>query len=182
VPVSGRLFHTSIFLFLSNFRLVRPSGFFYFHIPLKDLIFMGSTVYAEKLTDPRWQKKRLKVFERDEWACVYCKDTTLTLHVHHEKYEGENPWDTDDDYLKTVCEKCHSFIGFIRAGNVEMVIDRLTKIKSITNRDNYLFAFSFHDKNGKFVGFAADYNGEWMLLPFLADPHVKFIKTFLETV
>jgi hypothetical protein len=121
VPVSGRLFHTSIFLFLSNFRLVRPSGFFYFHIPLKDLIFMGSTVYAEKLTDPRWQKKRLKVFERDEWACVYCKDTTLTLHVHHEKYEGENPWDTDDDYLKTVCEKCHSFIGFIRAGNVEMI-------------------------------------------------------------
>lgn len=39
--------------------------------------------YAEKLRDPRWQKKRLKIFERDGWACQDCRSTTNTLNLHH---------------------------------------------------------------------------------------------------
>lgn len=30
--------------------------------------------YAEKLRDPRWQKLRLQVMERDEWMCEICYD------------------------------------------------------------------------------------------------------------
>ena len=44
--------------------------------------------YAEKLKDPRWQKKRLEILERDAWVCQKCFDTKSTLHVHHRIYNG----------------------------------------------------------------------------------------------
>lgn len=31
-----------------------------------------SKSYAEKFKDPRWQKKRLKIMERDNWKCCEC--------------------------------------------------------------------------------------------------------------
>lgn len=62
--------------------------------------------YKEKLLDPRWQKKRLEIFERDAFACRYCGDKSKTLHVHHLKYDGD-PWDVPEKYLLTVCEECH---------------------------------------------------------------------------
>lgn len=68
---------------------------------------MAKRTYSEKLKDPRWQKKRLEILERDSWACVYCGDTKSTLHVHHEIYEGRNPWDTPGYCLSTLCEECH---------------------------------------------------------------------------
>lgn len=64
------------------------------------------TAYLEKLRDPRWQKKRLKIFERDNWECQECGDPKSTLHVHHEKYHG-NPWESPDTDLITLCELCH---------------------------------------------------------------------------
>lgn len=42
--------------------------------------------YIEKLRDPRWQKKRLQILERDGFACQSCYDTETTLHVHHCTY------------------------------------------------------------------------------------------------
>ncbi len=44
------------------------------------------TAYAKKLTDPRWQKMRLKVFERDGWKCVSCGYEDRELAVHHNNY------------------------------------------------------------------------------------------------
>lgn len=63
--------------------------------------------YAEKLKDPRWQRVRLKIFERDCWRCRACGAEDKTLHVHHEAYRGE-PWDAPEEALKTLCEDCHS--------------------------------------------------------------------------
>lgn len=63
--------------------------------------------YAEKLKDPRWQKKRLEIFERENYTCQSCGDTSTTLHVHHCHYFKGNPWDTDSGWLKLLCEKCH---------------------------------------------------------------------------
>jgi hypothetical protein len=64
--------------------------------------------YKEKLKDPRWQKKRLQIFERDEWACKMCCSTTKTLQVHHVRYyKNCDPWDYDDADLVTLCESCH---------------------------------------------------------------------------
>lgn len=66
--------------------------------------------YSEKLKDPRWQKKRLEILERDMWICQKCFDDEKTLHVHHRVYDRkyENPWEYPADLLVTLCEDCHS--------------------------------------------------------------------------
>lgn len=67
------------------------------------------TSYAEKLKDPRWQRKRLEILERDGWACVLCDDATNTLHVHHWYYtKGKEPWEYPARALATLCESCHA--------------------------------------------------------------------------
>jgi len=64
--------------------------------------------YSEKLRDPRWQKKRLEVLERDEWMCQNCFDSGSTLHVHHKYYEkNKDPWDYPLSAFLTLCEGCH---------------------------------------------------------------------------
>ncbi|TKS61487.1 MAG: hypothetical protein EWM72_00626 [Nitrospira sp.] len=42
--------------------------------------------YLKQFKDPRWQKMRLQVFNRDEFACQICFGTESTLHVHHRYY------------------------------------------------------------------------------------------------
>lgn len=69
---------------------------------------MNSTEYAEKLKDPRWQKKRLEIFERDGWTCKYCGSKEKTLCVHHLFYfKGKNPWEIENGFLLTLCQDCH---------------------------------------------------------------------------
>lgn len=62
--------------------------------------------YSQKLLDPRWQKKRLKIMERDNFTCTVCKNDKQTLHIHHKSYKGD-PWDAPDHFLTTLCESCH---------------------------------------------------------------------------
>jgi hypothetical protein len=65
--------------------------------------------YAELLKDPRWQRKRLEVLQRDEWACTWCGQADVTLHVHHRKYlRGRPPWESPAKDLCTLCEICHA--------------------------------------------------------------------------
>lgn len=64
--------------------------------------------YSELLKDPRWQKKRLQIMERDKFMCRECGDTESTLNVHHLFYNPHNlPWEYDESELKTLCESCH---------------------------------------------------------------------------
>jgi hypothetical protein len=64
--------------------------------------------YKEKLLDPRWQKKRLEILDRDSFMCRACFSTTKTLHVHHKRYlNGKDPWDYDNNLLVTLCHECH---------------------------------------------------------------------------
>lgn len=64
--------------------------------------------YAEKLKDPRWQRKRLEVFNRDNFTCRDCGVKDKPLHVHHCHYEKGDPWKTHSDFLLTLCEDCHN--------------------------------------------------------------------------
>lgn len=64
--------------------------------------------YQQKLADPRWQRKRLEIMNRDNWTCQRCGDATTQLEVHHTDYwEGKKPWEYPDDMLTTVCRNCH---------------------------------------------------------------------------
>jgi hypothetical protein len=67
-----------------------------------------NTEYLDKLKDPRWQKKRLEIFQRDNWVCIVCGNGKNTLHVHHKKYLfNHEPWEYDNADLETLCHKCH---------------------------------------------------------------------------
>lgn len=69
---------------------------------------MAKQTYSEKLKDPRWQKKRLEILQRDEFMCQHCYDKNNTLHVHHKCYNaGKEPWDIESEKLITLCEDCH---------------------------------------------------------------------------
>lgn len=66
--------------------------------------------YSEKLRDPRWQKKRLEVMQRDQFTCQRCSNNESTLNVHHKYYKaGADPWEYELDSLVTLCESCHEF-------------------------------------------------------------------------
>lgn len=68
--------------------------------------------YANKLMDPRWQRKRLQIFERDGFTCLDCGSTKRTLHVHHCLYFPKmEPWEYQDRYLRTLCDDCHEARG-----------------------------------------------------------------------
>ena len=68
--------------------------------------------YSDALQDPRWQKKRLEVFQRDNWSCQLCGNGLndgVPLNIHHRIYHtGRKPWEYDDKELLTICEKCHT--------------------------------------------------------------------------
>lgn len=68
---------------------------------------MDARTYAEKLRDPRWQRRRLEIFQRDNWKCQLCSRTDLELHLHHLYRTTEDPWDEPDLHLLTVCQLCH---------------------------------------------------------------------------
>lgn len=64
--------------------------------------------YADKLRDPRWQRKRLEILQRDGWTCQRCGTKIKTLVVHHRVYtEGKEPWEENNEHLTTLCELCH---------------------------------------------------------------------------
>jgi len=79
--------------------------------------------YAEKLKDPRWQKKRLQILERDNWKCQACGDTKSTLVVHHRRYlPGKEPWEYREHLLVTLCEDCHEIEREVRPEYEDMLL------------------------------------------------------------
>lgn len=64
--------------------------------------------YSQLLKDPRWQRKRLEIMQRDNFTCQICGHADKPLHVHHIHYEkGRMPWEYNGSQLITLCEDCH---------------------------------------------------------------------------
>lgn len=65
-------------------------------------------IYAKLLLTKEWKEKRLVILKRDNFTCVKCDITNVVLHVHHKIYfHNKNPWEYPDNYLETLCVKCH---------------------------------------------------------------------------
>lgn len=65
--------------------------------------------YQEKLKDPRWHKRRRQILVRDFFICQKCGHKAVNNHVHHVVYLFEHePWEYDDEYLITLCGRCHT--------------------------------------------------------------------------
>lgn len=67
--------------------------------------------YSEKLQDPRWQKTRLLVLQRDNFTCICCGETARQLNVHHCYYiSRRNPWEYHLNTMVTLCVDCHKSV------------------------------------------------------------------------
>lgn len=100
--------------------------------------------YKEQLLDPRWQQKRLYIFDRDKFTCRYCRDTKSTLHVHHLKYKPNiNAWEYGDDDLLTLCVDCHDVIEFCKK---EGVIITNTYCITQVDKKSYLIAVTVNER------------------------------------
>ena len=93
--------------------------------------------YSDKLKDPRWQKKRLKILERDNFSCVACGDEETELHVNHLKYTGE-PHEAPDEDLETLCKHCHKLHHIL----IDDCIFDVVK-KHVKDDDEILFVFKY---------------------------------------
>lgn len=67
-----------------------------------------TSAYFQLLKDPRWQKKRLEIMERDGFKCAECGNSEIELQIHHNIYvKDADPWDLEDEYLTCLCKDCH---------------------------------------------------------------------------
>lgn len=123
------------------------------------LFFMN---YSTKLKDPRWQKKRLQILNRDKFTCKLCKDTKTTLQVHHLEYHGSNPWDTENKHLITLCKHCHSEVEYLKNTETNFCFKTISINKiEFDNQKRVMFIVhnsEFHqriydDNDGFIVGF-----------------------------
>lgn len=105
--------------------------------------------YSEKLKDPRWQKRRLDILNRDKFTCTCCGDTTKTLHVHHIIYKkGYEVWEYADHELITFCEDCHSEATRIKSEVKELIDIEFTQPEHLAELHNiltYLIYFNPYD-------------------------------------
>jgi len=91
--------------------------------------------YSEKLKDPRWQKKRLEVLQRDNFTCQLCGDAETELHVHHHAYlKGCQPWEYELSNFSTFCKHCHAAAESLK-GQYELI--KVDKVFS-RNMDSFV--------------------------------------------
>lgn len=124
--------------------------------------------YSEKLKDPRWQKKRLEILERDKFTCQLCGDDETTLHVHHKKYfKNKEPWDINNKYLITLCKYCHFEVSLSELKKYPISKIRIYKSNGWTDNSRIMFVTVLHefcsmriyDKNDKFLdGYNLNYD------------------------
>lgn len=103
------------------------------------------TTYAQKLKDPRWQKKRLEIMSRDQWKCTICFSSERTLHVHHLSYSGD-PWEAESDQMTTYCEDCHALVESYKNGGLTV----LQTAKRTLNDDIYFLEIYNIDKQHEY--------------------------------
>lgn len=121
--------------------------------------------YARKLADPKWQRKRLEVLQRDDFKCTMCGCDFRELHVHHLKYTGE-PHDAPNEDLQTMCSECHVLETIAHRAGVKLLK---------TKRTESLFYSKF--SNNKI--FIHNMNEDGMLTDYIV---VKNLEDFLNNV
>jgi len=65
--------------------------------------------FQEMIEHPEWQKKRLRIMNREHFTCQACGANQIQLHVHHLRYpiRGGFLWDVPDEQLECLCKICH---------------------------------------------------------------------------
>lgn len=110
--------------------------------------------YAEKLKNPKWQKKRLEILQRDEFKCCYCNDEKTELQIHHLKYTKE-PWQAPNEDLITLCKHCHNLISVYKGLYIINIEKNYYEnediycliVKHTSNNKVYITAYDYHNNS-----------------------------------
>jgi len=101
--------------------------------------------YSDLLRDPRWQKKRLEIMQRDNFICQICGDGESTLNVHHKYYfHDKKPWEYDNCTLITLCEECHKNEQSWKSETEQNLIESLYNFGFMSN-DFHILAIDLHN-------------------------------------
>lgn len=96
--------------------------------------------YRSQYLDPRWQKKRLEVFQANDFLCGVCHNGEKTLHVHHKQYiANRDVWDYEIEQLACLCETCHEVLHE-SADLLNEIISRLPDDPAFRNETAFLVA------------------------------------------
>lgn len=106
--------------------------------------------YSEKLKDPRWQKKRLEILERDKWTCQFCDDTETELQIHHLKYFGE-PWEAPPTDLITVCKCCHLIHEKVKKSYPGSSVISIRRNGELRGYIQFSVLMDYDQQNGNFI-------------------------------
>jgi len=142
---------------------------------------MEKKSYSEKLKDPRWQRKRLEVMQRDEWRCRICGDDKSPLNVHHLKYDNSGePWRSGTDDLITLCENCHKIIGWLGARDdmKELMPDEVVGTKMLFSDGTSVY---FHKVRSYIVATCLMSDGQITGF-FLPKGYVERLRDFIDKV
>lgn len=131
--------------------------------------------YSEKLKDPRWQKKRLEVLQRDAFTCQLCSDTETELHIHHHTYEkGCVPWEYELSNLTTYCKHCHIIVEDLKKHFTETPL-KVIKRQLTDSGDLAIMAISKSEKLGLRLSLCSFKDDEFSYLMFIRKDIIKDI-------
>lgn len=122
--------------------------------------------YAQKLTDPRWQKKRLQMFDAAGWKCQNCGAADRELHVHHLVYSKGNPWDAPADTLEVLCSECHDWrTGFDKEWGRSLISTSIASglilfIRLAVRSKNHWTGYRYNFTNPQHFLFEIDFRAE----------------------
>jgi hypothetical protein len=136
--------------------------------------------YSDLLKDPRWQKKRLEILQRDNFKCMLCGDETTSLNIHHKEYVNDKkPWEYENITLITICENCHYIVKLAKKENIDFSDRFILKTKSENGSKDTAF---FISDNNSFHFIALDKNGEFYYNIFLGKKAIDSLIVFLSKI
>ena len=99
-----------------------------------------SNPFSDQYLHPEWQKKRLKILERDNYMCRSCQNSETTLHIHHcVPYKKDaKVWEYEDNELITLCEDCHKEISNYIAISYKILMRKSWCVDSATEMNKIM--------------------------------------------
>ncbi len=70
--------------------------------------------------------------KRDDFKCLVCEDSESTLNVHHKSY-ANNPWETPNEDLETLCEWCHK-----QRTELNKLFNKVPSFEAMTFLDDFI--------------------------------------------
>lgn len=73
--------------------------------------------YSDQLKHENWKIKRNEILIRDNYECQLCFSDDI-LQVHHKSYlKNHLAWEYPNNYLITLCQKCHELFETDKLSN-----------------------------------------------------------------